>query len=184
MPGDRRVVRAATFSVERTGQWLGSWTPWHGFVTLPENVAYRLPAGTRIVADIHYRGASERVEDRGTLGVFFAKSPARESATDLVIDARANPSRSDASLNGRTRITADTTVWAIQPEIVAGLVVARGIGETTGRWNRCPAGPDRAFTRLADAVSAQDAEAAGPRQRTVRRRAIEDDAVRSDAGKD
>jgi len=122
MPGDRRVVRAATFSVERTGQWLGSWTPWHGFVTLPENVAYRLPAGTRIVADIHYRGASERVEDRGTLGVFFAKSPARESATDLVIDARATPSRGDASLNSRTRITADTTVWAIQPEIVAGLV--------------------------------------------------------------
>ena len=112
MPGDRRVVRAATFSVERTGQWLGSWTPWHGFVTLPENVAYRLPAGTRIVADIHYRGAGESVVDRGTLGVFFAKSPARESATDLVIDARPN---------GRTRITAATTVWAIQPEIVAGL---------------------------------------------------------------
>jgi hypothetical protein len=108
MPGDRRVVRAATFSVERTGQWLGSWTPWHGFVSLPDNVAYRLPAGTRIIADIHYRGAGQRVVDRGTLGVFFAKSPARESATDLVI-------------NGRTRITADTTVWAIQPEIVAGL---------------------------------------------------------------
>ncbi len=29
MPGDRRVVRAATFSLEGTGQWLGSWTPWH-----------------------------------------------------------------------------------------------------------------------------------------------------------
>ena len=112
IPGDRRVVRAATFSVEQTGQWLGSWTPWHGFVNLPDNVAYRLPAGTRIVADIHYRGAGQRVVDRGTLGVFFAKSPARQSATDLVIDARAN---------GRTRITADTTVWAIQPEIVAGL---------------------------------------------------------------
>ena len=133
MPGDRRVVRAATFSVERTGQWLGSWTPWHGFVNLPDNVAYRVPAGTRIVADIHYRGASERVVDRGTLGLFFAKSPARESATDLVIDARSNrpavaPSAlrrgrpgGEASFNGRTRITADTTVWAIQPEIVAGL---------------------------------------------------------------
>ena len=29
--------------------------------------------------------------------------------------------RAEASFNGRTRITADTTVWAIQPEIVAGL---------------------------------------------------------------
>ena len=121
MPGDRRIVRAVTFSVERTGQWLGGWTPWHGFVTLPDNVAYRVPAGTRIVADIHYRGASERVVDRGTLGLFFAKSPVRESATDLVIDARSNRPGSDSALNGRTRITADTTVWAIQPEIVAGL---------------------------------------------------------------
>ncbi|HEU4693089.1 MAG TPA: hypothetical protein VFS23_32225, partial [Vicinamibacterales bacterium] len=47
MPGDRRVVRAATFSLESTGQWLGSWTPWHGFVSLPEGVAYRLPARSR-----------------------------------------------------------------------------------------------------------------------------------------
>ena len=80
-----------------------------------------MPAGTRIVADIHYRGASERVVDRGTLGLFFAKSPVRESATDLVIDARSNRPGGDSALNGRTRITADTTVWAIQPEIVAGL---------------------------------------------------------------
>src|SRR5262245_13108519 len=29
-PGDRRVVRAATFRVRETGQWLGSWTPWYG----------------------------------------------------------------------------------------------------------------------------------------------------------
>ena len=179
MPGDRRVVRAATFSVERTGQWLGSWTPWHGFVTLPDNVAYRLPAGTRIVADIHYRGASERVVDRGTLGLFFAKSPVRESATDLVIDARSNRPGSDSALNGRTRITADTTVWAIQPEIVAGLSSLEVSARRSGRWNRCPAGPDRPFTRLADAVFAQDAAATDPRQRTVRRCAIEDDAIRS-----
>jgi hypothetical protein len=112
MPGDRRIVRAAIFSVERTGQWLGAWTPWHGVVSLPDNVAYRLPAGTRIVAEIHYRGTSERVVDRGTLGVFFATSPVRESATDLVIDARPH---------ARARITAATTVWAIQPEIVGGL---------------------------------------------------------------
>ena len=112
MPGDRRVVRAATFSVERTGQWLGSWTPWHGFVTLPDNVAYRLPAGTRIVADIHYRGASERVDDRGTLGVFFAIADRRaRSATDLVVETRARLHAHHC----------DTTVWAIQPEIVAGL---------------------------------------------------------------
>jgi hypothetical protein len=108
MPGDRRIVRAATFTLEGTGQWLGSWTPWHSFVRLPEGVAYRLPARSRIVIDIHYRGTSEPATDQSTLGVFFAAVPATQTATDLVVETRA-------------RLTNDTHVWAIQPEIVAGL---------------------------------------------------------------
>src|SRR5262245_41073587 len=39
MPGDRRVVRAAFFTLQETGQWLGSWTPWYGFTGLPDGVA-------------------------------------------------------------------------------------------------------------------------------------------------
>jgi len=108
MPGDRRVVRAATFTLEGTGQWLGSWTPWQGFVRLPEGVAYRLPPRTRIVADIHYRGTSEQATDRSTLGVFFADAPAPRAATDLVVESQ-------------IKLTRDTRVWAIQPESVAGL---------------------------------------------------------------
>jgi hypothetical protein len=33
MPGDNRVVRAAFFKIQETGQWIGSWTPWHGFIS-------------------------------------------------------------------------------------------------------------------------------------------------------
>src|SRR5258708_4179981 len=40
-PGDRRVVHAAAFAIQETGQWLGSWTPWYGFVSLPAPLAYR-----------------------------------------------------------------------------------------------------------------------------------------------
>ncbi len=108
MPGDRRVVRAATFSLESTGQWLGSWTPWHGFVSLPEGVAYRLPARSRVVVDVHLRGATEQTIDRSTLGVFFATAPDTRAATDLVVDKP-------------VRLTRETRVWAIQPENVAGL---------------------------------------------------------------
>ena len=73
MPGDRRVVRAAFFTLEETGQWLGGWTPWYGFVSLPAGAAYRVPAGSHVVAEIHYRAAKEPVVDRGTLGVYFAE---------------------------------------------------------------------------------------------------------------
>jgi hypothetical protein len=108
MPGDRRVVRAATFTLEGTGQWLGSWTPWHGFVNLPQDVVYRLPARSRIVVEIHYRGTSDAATDRSTLGVFFAQASATQTATDLIVDTR-------------VRLARETRIWAIQPENVAGL---------------------------------------------------------------
>jgi hypothetical protein len=119
IPGDRRAVSAAVFSVEGTGQWLGSWTPWHPFVSLPDGVAYRLPARSRIVVDVHYRGASDAPVGRGTLGVLFANPPAARTATELVLDAQ--PRAGTPALKGRARLTRDTSVWAIQPEIAAGL---------------------------------------------------------------
>jgi hypothetical protein len=131
MPGDRRVVRAASFSLEGTGQWLGSWTPWHSFVSLPDDVVYRLPAKARIVVDIHYRGTSEPAMDASTLGVFFdaprsssspesrVPSPGLKAATDLVLDAR--PVNGSRVLKGTSRLGIDTRVWAIQPEIMPGL---------------------------------------------------------------
>ena len=118
-PGDRRVVSAAVFSVEGTGQWLGSWTPWHPFVSVPDGAAYRLPAHSRIVVDVQYRGRSDATVDRGTLGVFFSNAPASKTATDLVLDAQ--PAAGTRGLKGRARLSRDTFVWAIQPEIVPGL---------------------------------------------------------------
>jgi hypothetical protein len=65
IPSDRRVMRAAFFTVQETGQWIGSWTPWYGFMSLPKGTAYRVPAGAHLVAEIHMaaaRNASSRVE--------------------------------------------------------------------------------------------------------------------------
>jgi hypothetical protein len=108
MPGDRRVIRAAFFTVQETGQWIGSWTPWYGYMSLPKGTAYRLPAGSHIVAEIHYRGVKERVAEQGTLGLFFADP----SATDLI---------SDVVLGSKTRLAADTYVAALKPEIQPGV---------------------------------------------------------------
>src|SRR5688572_10375824 len=41
LPGDRRRLRAASFRVESTGQWVASWTPWYGFAKLPQDVAFQ-----------------------------------------------------------------------------------------------------------------------------------------------
>ena len=122
-PGDRRVVRAAYFTVEGTGQWLGSWTPWYGISTLPENVAYRLPAGTRIVAEIHSRGADQPVNDAGKLGLYFAESPAANAPMDLAIatSADSNASQRMKKFSGSLRLTSDVNVLAFKPANEAGL---------------------------------------------------------------
>ena len=108
MPSDRRVVRAAFFTIQETGQWIGSWTPWYGFMSAPKGTAYRLPAGSHVVAEIHYRGGKERAVEQGTLGLFFADQP----ATDLI---------SDVVLDNKTTLAADTYVVALRPEIEAGV---------------------------------------------------------------
>lgn len=108
MPSDRRVVRAAFFTIQETGQWIGSWTPWYGFMSLPKGTAYRVPAGSHVVAEIHYRGSKERVTAGGTLGLFFADAAAK----DLISDVALKPS---------VRLAADTYVVSLLPEIGPGV---------------------------------------------------------------
>jgi hypothetical protein len=118
MPGDRRVVRAAFFTVQETGQWIGSWTPWHGMMELPQDSAFRLRAGSHVVAEIHYHGTGEPVDDRGTLGLYFVDRPARYSVSDLVLESKASgPGR----VRAEARLVADTYAVALRPEIVDGL---------------------------------------------------------------
>ena len=123
LPGDRRVVRAAFFTVQETGQWVGSWTPWYGFATLPAGAAYRLPAGSHIVAEIHFRGTNERVVDRGTLGLFFADQPVRSLVSDLALEAKGNvmPRATSQKFRAETRIAADTYALALRLEVGEGI---------------------------------------------------------------
>jgi hypothetical protein len=124
VPGDRRVVRAAFFSVQETGQWIGSWTPWYGFVELPAGAAYRLPAGSHVVAEIHYRGASEAVVDAGMLGLMFARAAVPAVVSDIRLEAKsasAGPEREGQRLRGEMRVAADTYAFALRPETAGGL---------------------------------------------------------------
>jgi hypothetical protein len=75
--GDRRVVRHAAFYEQTSGRWLGSWTSWQTAVTLPEGLAYRLPAKAKLVVEIGYSGTDEAVSDRSELGLYIEKGSSR-----------------------------------------------------------------------------------------------------------
>jgi len=116
MPGDRRVVRDALFTVQETGQWIGSWTPWYGFVKLPRLTAYRLPSGAHLVAQIHYHQADVSVVDRGKIGLFFDAQPGSTLVSDLVIEAKGTK-----RLRGEMTLGADTALLALRPDAQTGL---------------------------------------------------------------
>ena len=123
-PGDRRVVHAVSFSIRETGQWLGSWTPWQPFVSLPPGLAYRLPAGSHILAEIHYYGTGEPVVDRGALALYFASAPASPRAvTDLTLEPNGAASATGGSrkLVATTSLEQDTNILALQPQILPGV---------------------------------------------------------------
>lgn len=116
-PGDRRVVRAAFFSLEETGQWLGSWTPWHGITTLPENTAYRVPAGSHVVAEIHERSLHEAAEDRSRLGVYIAPGPPTYSPADLVVRTKEQKAERTRKFVGSLHLPSDFSLLAFRPEV-------------------------------------------------------------------
>jgi len=111
LPGDRRVIRAASFTVEQTGQWLGSWTPWYGFTKRPSGVMTRLPAGARIVATVYYRSAEVPVTDRGSVGLSFGEASDTPTGPDLFL-----PSLGD-DVRVNVPMSSDTHVWALKPDI-------------------------------------------------------------------
>lgn len=123
MPGDYRVARAAVFTIQETGQWVGSWTPWYGYLSLPKGTAIRLPAGAHIMAEIHYKGGKERITDQGKLGLTFAPEPAPNAVSDIVLDAKAVAAGGGPAgrLRGTLKLTAETHIVALRTESAANL---------------------------------------------------------------
>jgi Cu/Ag efflux protein CusF/cytochrome c5 len=119
-PGDRRVVRAVSFTIRETGQWIGSWSPWYGFASLPQGLAYRLPAGSHIVAEIHYHGASEPVAERGSLALYFSNQPSARTVVTLAVNAQAVPAVPGKLLAAR-RLDTDVSILALQPQLAPGV---------------------------------------------------------------
>jgi hypothetical protein len=121
-PADRRGLRAASFRLEPTGQWLASWTPWYGAVSLPVTAAYRIPAGSRIAAEFYYYGPHDSRQDTGQLGVYFASGTPRHCPSDLVLraDGTVAPKAVSQKFLARATLPSDLRVLALIPTLREG----------------------------------------------------------------
>jgi hypothetical protein len=101
-PGNRAIVRSAKFYLSKDEPMmsdgkiqtsdpslvLGTWMPGQRIVTLLEGAGRLLPAGSRIVVNIHYRSSDEAAEDRSEVGIYFTKTLPRKLVQEVAV---ANP---------------------------------------------------------------------------------------------
>jgi hypothetical protein len=90
--------------------------------TLPEGTAYRVPAGSHVVVELHYRGAGVQVDDGGTLGLYFADTPPANRPSDLVLQATGDVPANTTTQKFRavTTLPADTYAIALRPDLPPG----------------------------------------------------------------
>lgn len=100
-PGDRQTVHHVLTFIDTTGDsvrldeaepgpgytcfggpgftttgTLGGWAPGQRALEMPENVAFRLPANSRVVMQVHYHPhGAETSPDRTAYGVYFSDAP-------------------------------------------------------------------------------------------------------------
>jgi hypothetical protein len=81
---DDAFLRAAFLTVMDTGQYLGGWTPWSTSLQLPDGLAVKVPARSRIAADLLYGPATPRPDARVELGLYIPDGATRP-VTDIVM---------------------------------------------------------------------------------------------------
>lgn len=123
-PSDKRIVRAAFFTLVETGQYLGAWTPWRTTIQMPEGIGVRIPARSRIAIDVLYQSASQPVVDTPRLGLYFAVNPpAREMATTILEPEPAPASAAGAvalRLTARLVVPRDVSIFEMRPDVGTG----------------------------------------------------------------
>ena len=118
-PSDPSVVRAAFFTVEGSGEYLGGWTPWSLPGAFPDDAAIRIPAKARIAVDVLYRGAAQDVVDSPRVGLYFRTDRPARPVTNIVLRQTVSgpPSPDGSRLRATATLPAARTLLAIRPEL-------------------------------------------------------------------
>jgi len=117
---DARVTRAAFFSVDGGGQYLGGWTPWQSATELPAGAAFKLPARARIAVDIMYSGGSQPVTDKPQLALYFATASPPTPVITTTVRAIAD-AKTPARFVAEFKATDSQALVSMRPELPVGM---------------------------------------------------------------
>jgi hypothetical protein len=114
------LVQSAYFYVDKTGQWLGGWTPSEKTIAFPDTVAAYLPSAAKVVIEIHYEPVTQDSEDCSSVGLYFTdKKPLRPLMGMGVQTPVQIPGGTALELKKEFTVIADSYAIAVQPEMEA-----------------------------------------------------------------
>jgi hypothetical protein len=101
MPGNATIVRDAVISIEN-GPVLALWQPGSDTTAAPPGTAFRLPPGSKIHLEIHYKKhydqEQQSVSDKSTIGLYFTDAPpSGHELQSLVIEPPKDAANANAS---------------------------------------------------------------------------------------
>ncbi|PYR27690.1 MAG: hypothetical protein DMF92_15810 [Acidobacteria bacterium] len=77
IPGNRSIIEQAVLWIV-PGTVIGTWTPPDAAIVFPSGVAERLPAGSRVALELHYKKSSTPQTDQSGVAFQFGGRPRRE----------------------------------------------------------------------------------------------------------
>jgi hypothetical protein len=118
MPGTATVVRDAVISIEN-GAVLALWEPGNDTIATPSGAAFRLPAGSKLHLQIHYKkhylDEQNAMSDKSTIGIYFTDPPASgHEIQSLVIDPPP-PGADDQPRTFAISLTSGARIIALRP---------------------------------------------------------------------
>ena len=119
MPGNASIVRDAVISVEN-GPVLALWQPGGETSPAPSGAAFRLPAGSKIHLQIHYKKHFDQEQnalaDKSTVGLYFTDPPpSGRQLQSLTIDPAENAPAAQGALSFGAALRNPARIVALRP---------------------------------------------------------------------
>jgi hypothetical protein len=117
---DPKQIESANIYVDKTGLWLGTWTPGESTISFPDTVAAWLPSSAKLVVEVHYAPVSADTEDCSSIGLFFTdRRPLRPLMLMGIQTPVAIPGGTGVELRKEFTVITDSYAFALQPEMRA-----------------------------------------------------------------
>jgi peroxiredoxin len=123
---------------------VGGWAPGSDTRRLPPGVAFTLPKGAMLVAEVHYHPSGRKETDRTRIGVYFAPQKPRHTLQTYAVgesDFVLKPDLANQKVTAELEISEDITLWTLFPHM-------HQLGKTMRVWATLPDGTEKRLIKI------------------------------------